>query len=429
MTSILTHNPSENSLADLQHNLQHNLEHNFHIQGISQSIKPSRSTDVAVIAGNGPSLATMDYEYLPAEFDVFRCNQFYCESQYYLGKNIKYVFFNPHVMFEQWYTAAKLRANGDYNIEHIVCVTLPYLHREREGSNTGLPAIFPGLILSNEITDQDLLISQTLAFNELYENKRITAGVYMSLCAAILGYKKLFITGIDLYSGKSNYAFKTPDNLKTLLPIFAEAEEVNEGETEDNYSDQVEEGKGNYDTSSPQPAKPSVKEDVHDASYEIEILKLIQEHFQVEIYVLSQECPLSQVFPLASQAFAKKSSPDKPKLDFAGGIENSQAEQREQAEQGAQAELRVISDSELALIHCSKPENAITDIQIPPKEARERFEQHFINRATLPTIQAETQLNFEEIRSDLKYLKKSWFSRNIVYPIRDFLRRIRGKKS
>ncbi|EJB0361689.1 alpha-2,3 sialyltransferase, partial [Campylobacter jejuni] len=48
-----------------------------------------------IIAGNGPSLKKIDYSRLPNDFDVFRCNQFYFEDKYYLGKKCKAVFYNP----------------------------------------------------------------------------------------------------------------------------------------------------------------------------------------------------------------------------------------------------------------------------------------------------------------------------------------------
>ena len=41
-----------------------------------------------IIAGNGPSLKEIDYKRLPKEYDVFRCNQFFFEDKYYLGKDV-----------------------------------------------------------------------------------------------------------------------------------------------------------------------------------------------------------------------------------------------------------------------------------------------------------------------------------------------------
>lgn len=51
----------------------------------------------ALVCGNGPSLKNIDYKRLPKQFDVFRCNQFYFEDRYFVGKDVKYVFFNPFV--------------------------------------------------------------------------------------------------------------------------------------------------------------------------------------------------------------------------------------------------------------------------------------------------------------------------------------------
>lgn len=45
-----------------------------------------------IIAGNGPSLQSINYQRLPKKYDIFRCNQFYFEDKYYLGKNIKTAF-------------------------------------------------------------------------------------------------------------------------------------------------------------------------------------------------------------------------------------------------------------------------------------------------------------------------------------------------
>ncbi len=46
----------------------------------------------ALVCGNGPSLKNIDYKRLPKQFDVFRCNQFYFEDRYFVGKDVKYVF-------------------------------------------------------------------------------------------------------------------------------------------------------------------------------------------------------------------------------------------------------------------------------------------------------------------------------------------------
>ncbi|EMA0254919.1 alpha-2,3 sialyltransferase, partial [Campylobacter jejuni] len=67
-----------------------------------------------IIAGNGPSLKEIDYSRLPNDFDVFRCNQFYFEDKYYLGKKCKAVFYNTYIFFEQYYTLKHLIQNQEY---------------------------------------------------------------------------------------------------------------------------------------------------------------------------------------------------------------------------------------------------------------------------------------------------------------------------
>ena len=95
----------------------------------------------AIVAGNGPSLTEIDYTRLhiptnlPANcdfsdileyYDIFRCNQFYFEDKYYLGKNIKAVTFATQMFFEQIYTMLHLKQKGEYNIESLF---IPCLHR------------------------------------------------------------------------------------------------------------------------------------------------------------------------------------------------------------------------------------------------------------------------------------------------------------
>ena len=73
----------------------------------------------AVIAGNGPSLAAIDYKRLPKDFDVFRCNQFYLEDAYYLGRQIDSVFFVTWAMLENYYTLQHLMERGEYECKNI----------------------------------------------------------------------------------------------------------------------------------------------------------------------------------------------------------------------------------------------------------------------------------------------------------------------
>lgn len=85
-----------------------------------------------IIAGNGPSLKEIDYSRLPNDFDVFRCNQFYFEDKYYLGKKCKAVFYTPNFFFEQYYTLKHLIQNQEYETELIMCSNYNQAHLENE---------------------------------------------------------------------------------------------------------------------------------------------------------------------------------------------------------------------------------------------------------------------------------------------------------
>ena len=90
------------------------------------------SNKYAIVAGSGPSLKEIDYTRLPPppvvdnvsfdinNYDIFRCNQFYFEDKYYLGKKIKFAFANPNVLFEQSYTYKALIYTQEYKIDNIV---------------------------------------------------------------------------------------------------------------------------------------------------------------------------------------------------------------------------------------------------------------------------------------------------------------------
>ncbi|MBZ7954670.1 alpha-2,3 sialyltransferase [Campylobacter sp. W0018] len=176
----------------------------------------------AVICGNGPSLKEIDYKRLPKEYDVFRCNQFYFEDKYYLGKNIKYTFFNPSVFFEQYYTAKKLIENQEYFIKNIICSTFNLPLIEDKNFIKLFPSYFCDAVLGHELLYNIKDFLTFIKYNEIYESRRITSGIYMCAIAIALGYKNIYLTGIDFYENKNNpYVFETKkNNLLCLLPEF-----------------------------------------------------------------------------------------------------------------------------------------------------------------------------------------------------------------
>ncbi|MBZ7938178.1 alpha-2,3-sialyltransferase, partial [Campylobacter molothri] len=129
----------------------------------------------AVICGNGPSLKEIDYKRLPKEYDVFRCNQFYFEDKYYLGKNIKYAFFSPSIFFEQYYTAKKLIENNEYNIENIVCTDINLYGLLEDPINTILSNYFynyfPNCIKGSNLLNNNRILDEYLKYNFIFNLK------------------------------------------------------------------------------------------------------------------------------------------------------------------------------------------------------------------------------------------------------------------
>ncbi|MCE3047134.1 alpha-2,3-sialyltransferase [Helicobacter kayseriensis] len=228
-----------------------------------------------VIAGNGPSLAQIDYTRLPQDFDVFRCNQFYFEDRYFLGKKIKGVFFNPFVLKQQFWTLHRLKDKGEYEVEDVYCnITMGKWDREwGNGKSKNLeeelkydyPSVKSTYPYLSAMKDFDAL----LKFFVLYYNLRFTSGVMMLITALAQGYKEIYLTGIDFYEdGGLSYAFevKNKPRLSQCIPLF----------DQEGFKDQV-----------------------HQKHVDIEGIKLASMLEGVKIYALSPSSTLAQIIPLA----------------------------------------------------------------------------------------------------------------------------------
>ncbi|EAH4749512.1 alpha-2,3-sialyltransferase [Campylobacter jejuni] len=226
----------------------------------------SKNMQNIIIAGNGPSLKNINYKRLPREYDVFRCNQFYFEDKYYLGKKIKAVFFNPGVFLQQYHTAKQLILKNEYEIKNIFCSTfnLPFIE-----SNDFLHQFynfFPDAKLGYEVIENLKEFYAYIKYNEIYFNKRITSGVYMCAIAIALGYKTIYLCGIDFYEEDVIYPFEAMStNIKTIFPGIKDF-------------------------------KPS---NCHSKEYDIEALKLLKSIYKVNIYALCDDSILANHFPLS----------------------------------------------------------------------------------------------------------------------------------
>ena len=154
-----------------------------------------------MIAGNGPSLKNIDYTRLPKDFDVFRCNQFYFEDKYFLGKKIKGAFFNPSVLKEQYFTAQHLRDTNQYEIEDIYCSILGSFSEIDARVMKELDYFFPSVKKISSYLETLPMLHQALKYQLFYYGKWPTSGIMMILVAIAQGYKEIYLTGIDFYEG------------------------------------------------------------------------------------------------------------------------------------------------------------------------------------------------------------------------------------
>ncbi|AIL31956.1 hypothetical protein IX83_00205 [Basilea psittacipulmonis DSM 24701] len=225
-----------------------------------------RTSDNVIICGNGPSLKAIDYDRLPADYDVFRCNQFYFEDSYFIGKKIKAAFFIPSVLMHQYITMQKLIENGEYEIENIIVSRFnnPFVENEQQEKEIAyLVDVIDGYeaFLSHYL-DVDALLRRY----ELFENKRITSGIYMIIAAMACGYKNIYIAGIDFYQD-GLYAFDTAKtNILNLCPNIDKKE-----------------GKGQ----------------VHSLNFDINMIQYLRAHYDINLFSLCPDSCLSRHIPLS----------------------------------------------------------------------------------------------------------------------------------
>ena len=208
----------------------------------------------AIIAGNGPSLARIDYTRLPRDFDVYRCNQFYFEEKYYLGKRVQGVLFHPDLFFAQYHTLKTLEARGEYEFGEIYCNRI----FGREAPLMAHPLfgmIFPDALETYRLLEPHSEIYVFLKYQDMYFNRCPTSGVVAVLLAALQGYREMHLIGIDFYEG-GDYAFDAKkENLLKLMPN----------------------------------CKKGAKTKYHSKGLDLKVLEMAREYFDLKLYNLALE--------------------------------------------------------------------------------------------------------------------------------------------
>ncbi|MGX2982520.1 alpha-2,3-sialyltransferase [Helicobacter sp. 23-1045] len=151
---------------------------------------------------------------LLTNFAIFRCNQFYFERKYYLGKRVDFAFVVPNYLLENHFTHSVLKFRGEYEIGRTIATTIGFKSPDRFYCDHS--HIFPYIKSGEAYLAKLEAFYHFMKFNELHYNARPTSGIYMCAVAVALGFREIYIAGIDLYQSSATYAFecKTPNVLK-----------------------------------------------------------------------------------------------------------------------------------------------------------------------------------------------------------------------
>jgi len=222
-----------------------------------------------VIAGNGPSLTKINYKMIPNNSVVFRTNMFFLEDKYYLGKHIDAYFWSVY-REELHDTLDNIVTNKIYNIKSFFYpMNLNNFNGKKERisineKHTKLftPSYDHWAIMATKPEIARLLMSRPLP----------TTGLQMLAVAMILGYKEVYLVGIDFYQSTDiRYAFDIPDSIKKTI------------------------GDVHF--------KPGYEAGAHSFEYDLFFFNLLRELYpDVKLYSISEHSYISTLIPMAKES-------------------------------------------------------------------------------------------------------------------------------
>lgn len=241
------------------------------------------------------------------KFEVFRCNQFYFEDKYYLGKQIKG--YSAALPFISTYSVLNLLARGEYELEkfflydnHLgfidknnqqiqntkqtIDVLSHYLHFFNHNQSF-IDRAYNGSFSHN--------IAEFLEWNNLagiYYRHHITSGVLSCALAVAMGHREIYIAGIDFYDSAMGAHYFTgmgTPNMRGFTDLFSEDDCDEQGL---NYKADME---------------------YHKKAADIEGLYFLQEAYGVKFYSLCESSPISELIPLAKKTNNTFAPTPKPK--------------------------------------------------------------------------------------------------------------------
>lgn len=213
-----------------------------------------------IIAGNGPSLAYIDYRRYPKDAKVFRLNNFFFEDKYYVGKNVDYYLCDLGYLEGMYFNLYNLNENEEYNIKDIYITNLTEeIQNEYPLTKDAMKTVF-----------QEKKFEVLYKFYMKYYQIMPSGGLFSIFLAIVLGYKKIYIAGMDMYSTDMLYPWKIGEYFSSLYTR----------DKEDNVKNVI----NRY----------------HPKDFQIKVIRFIQKEFpDVELYSLSEQSPINEYIELA----------------------------------------------------------------------------------------------------------------------------------
>ncbi|WP_233702771.1 alpha-2,3-sialyltransferase [Helicobacter felis] len=193
------------------------------------SLSSSNSMKPLILAGNGPSIKDLDYSLFPPDFDVFRCNQFYFEDKYYLGKEVKGVFFNAQVFDIQMKTARELSLRQEYYFEDLFCSTIaPFMNFGNcyTHAQDYLDKHYAGARNTYDLLQNLEPFYKLYTTHRNFHQQHFTTGVMMIVVAIALGYKEIYCAGLDFYLEGLGHFYHAKSPHFTIRPDSQHAKDL-----------------------------------------------------------------------------------------------------------------------------------------------------------------------------------------------------------
>jgi len=245
---------------------------------MSTSIIEKQVQEIGIlVAGNGPSIESVDFRRLPKDVKIMRMTAYYCEDAYYVGKNVDYyVEYGIHLK-DFYFTLHHLNERGEYNInKNGIYITV-----------TNVDDNFPTVKAATPIIHSNKAIAEFRLFHQFYYRQYLTTGITSIGLAACLGFKNIYLAGFDFYSDPDKmYPFELSKNLVDRARNAIQAAK----------------DRGDQYTTSHTSDTPGLDEILknHPTEMQVKFIKLLQREFpETSFLSVSEKTPLNKMVDMA----------------------------------------------------------------------------------------------------------------------------------